>query len=393
MAPYCPALAGNTIAFRIVNQLAVNENDAELQVFLESDLTDTEWTERQADELAIELAGKDRLEKALIIGEKLSHIYNSGSFRRSAPGGERWTWEQYVNNRLPELLPGEAPKITQADCRRFLWETRKLVAGRTSGQGLPTTTGQAEALQALIPRRYSGPSGWNPAVLNDPEQAKGLRLVWEKALERAQQQQRRNGPTADDVRIVREEWRTQLELTGQIRQAPKAFQQVAADRAAQAAANAARPKHAQHTAQPTIDVTPIPDQVSSDQLREMLASTEAERKQRVNTKEVKDELSKADREALADLQRYHKLYADALAEAVNALAELRRALNTISTVKGTIYLDELREYKGPLGFNLIANDMKELQRAKDLLLEIVKVATSRTGPQSIDWETVDAEVI
>jgi hypothetical protein len=96
--------------------------------FLESDLTSQEWTERQADELAIELAGKDRLEKALIIGEKLSRLYNSGSFRRSAPGGERWSWEDWVNKRLPELLPDEAPKITLADCNGdFLWEARQLL--------------------------------------------------------------------------------------------------------------------------------------------------------------------------------------------------------------------------------------------------------------------------
>jgi hypothetical protein len=43
---------------------------------LESPLSQAETAKLQSCELAIELAGKDRLEKALIIGEKLSTIYN-----------------------------------------------------------------------------------------------------------------------------------------------------------------------------------------------------------------------------------------------------------------------------------------------------------------------------
>jgi hypothetical protein len=357
----------------------------DVQVFLESDLTGTEWTERQADELAIELAGKDRLEKALIIGEKLSHIYNSGTFRRSAPGGERWSWEQYVTNRLPELLPGEAPKVTQANCRRFLWEVRQLVSRpRTSGAAsLPSTTSQAEALQGLIPRAETrSNANWNPSVLDDPEQAEGLRLVWGKALERAQQEQRKNGPTADDVRIVREQWRTQLELAGQIRQAPKSFQAATAERSERAA-------------QRTVEATAYqPPQYTAEERKEQAeraAERQREHQRKVEQQEVRDAIERPDREAAADLQKYHKLYADALAETLKSLGELRRALSTIATVKGTIYLDELRECQGPLGFNYLANDIAELKRARDLLLEIVQVATSSEGPQSIDWATINTE--
>lgn len=110
-----------------------------------------------------------------------------------------------------------------------------------------------------------------------------------------------------------------------------------------------------------------------------------------NIRDTKEAIEAPAREAAADLQKYHKLYADALAKAVEGLRDLKRALNTISAVKGTIYLDELREYQGPLGFNYVQDDVAELQKVKDDLLEIVKLATSRTGPQSIDWETINVE--
>ena len=110
-----------------------------------------------------------------------------------------------------------------------------------------------------------------------------------------------------------------------------------------------------------------------------------------NIRDTREAIEAPDREAAADLLKYHKLYADALAETLKSLGSLRRAIQTISTVKGTIYLDELRDYQGPLGFNYLANDIDELKRARDLLLEIVQVAVSHEGPQSIEWETINTE--
>ena len=121
--------------------------EGETQIFLQSDLTAQDWQERQADELAIQVAGKDRLEKALIIGERLSNIYNSGTFRREAPGGEVWSWADWVEKRLPEILP-EAGKKDWADERRWLHEVRScLPLGAPSGA--PTTQTQARALTGL----------------------------------------------------------------------------------------------------------------------------------------------------------------------------------------------------------------------------------------------------
>lgn len=154
---------------------------------------------------------------------------------------------------------------------------------------------------------------------------------------------------------------------------------------------------AQQPGRSIVDVTAYqPPQYTAEERREQAeraAERQREHQRKVEQQEVRDAIERPDREAAADLQKYHKLYADALAEALKALSELRRALKTISTIKGTIYLDELRECQGPLGFNYLTNDIQELQRAKDLLLEIVTVATSRTGPQTIDWETFTTEAV
>ena len=112
-----------------------------------------------------------------------------------------------------------------------------------------------------------------------------------------------------------------------------------------------------------------------------------------NIRDTREAIEAPEREELAELQKFHKQYADALVGAVQSLTELRRVLNTISTVKGTVYLNDLRDYQAPLGFNYVENDVAELQRCKDTLLEIVKLATSSNGPQSIDWQTINTEAL
>jgi hypothetical protein len=103
-------------------------------------------------------------------------------------------------------------------------------------------------LRPLIPRldlRHTAGTGgqWAPAILDDPDAAKGIAKVWELACRTAEQNQRRNGPTAEDVRAAREELRPTLEQQGLIRSAPASLQ----------SATAARVEAAR---QRTIDVTP-----------------------------------------------------------------------------------------------------------------------------------------
>jgi len=399
-----PSISQSIQTTTMTASIALEKTD-EVQVLLESDLTQTEWTTRQADELAIQLAGKDRFEKALIIGEKLSSIYNSGSFRRSRPGGERWSWDDWVTNRLSLLLPGEELGVQAADDRRFLWEVRKLLVRSSSTVELPKGLAHARALKALIPRQYDRLNSWNPSVLDDEEKAKGLALVWEKAQDRAKEQQRKNGPTCDDVRITREQWRKQLELAGQIRQQPSSLKAATearrelasktVDTTAQTVAPFTKGKQEdfESAAQPDMDDAQYqPPRYTAEELKEQAqrsAERQRQHQQKVEQKQVREAIERPDREAAAELEKYYKQYSDALAGTMKALRELRSTLSTIATVKGTIYLDELRECEGPLGFNYITNDIKELQGAKDMLLEIVKLATSREGPQTIDWGSVD----
>lgn len=110
-------------------------------------------------------------------------------------------------------------------------------------------------------------------------------------------------------------------------------------------------------------------------------------------KAVQEELDRPERERQEELRKYHKKYSDALVAAIEGLRGLKRTLNEIRTIKGTIYLNELRELPCELGFNYIANDVEELKACRDLLLEIVKIATSQEGPQTIDFVTVNVEAV
>lgn len=369
-----------------------NIDEQDTVLFLESDLTSKEWTERQADELAIEMAGKDRLEKALIIGEKLSHIYNSGSFRRSAPGGERWTWEDWVTKRLPELLPGEAPKLTQANCRRFLWEVRKLVSPHRSAGAvsIPSTAAQAEALQGLIPRKSFGNSStgqWQPAVFDDPEQAKGLQLVWELAQRNAAENQRKNGPTTDDVRSAREELRPQLTALGLIREAPKAFQQSTAERMAEAAARREQVVDVRTTEQKAAD-----EERFQQTLRDVRANApERARQARVN--EVKEELERPDRERRERLERKVRDYSGKISAAYQAVHDLLIFLQGVDRIDGTQYLDEMRSID-VMGLISVKDDRPRIKQVGEDLMEIAQLVNSCNPPTGIDMTTftVDAEV-
>jgi hypothetical protein len=348
--------------------------------FLESDLTSQEWTERQADELAIEMAGKDRLEKALIIGEKLSRLYNSGSFRRSAPGGERWTWEDWVNKRLPELLPGEAPKIDAADQRRFLWETRQLLllAGeRVHRENLPTTIRQAAGLTALIPRKPGeGSKGinWQPAILDDPDAAEGIAKVWNLACRNADQNQRRNGPTTEDVRDAREELRPALEQQGLIRSAPASFQ----------AATSARVEAAR---QRTVNVTPA----NAERFKETMASirdTKAERTTKVEVDHVREQLDAAEHQRLHELQEEVRGYSSNLIAASKAIHGLLGYLQSLSRIHGTQLLDEMRRTDF-MGLVTVSDDMQRLQEMGQELMQAVNLARSSDPPTGINAQTIE----
>lgn len=345
---------------------------------LESPLSQAETAELQSCELAIELAGKDRLEKALIIGEKLSTIYNHALFR-GADGG--CTWEQWVSTRLIQLLPEEATgKQGWADTRRWLWESRKilvLASSEVRGGTLPASLAQAEAMASLLPRNAKGPAGWQPAILDDPDAAEGIALVWGEACKKAEANQRRNGPTAEDVRAAREELRPDLERKGLIRSAPASFQ----------AATAARVEAAK---QRTIDVTP-PTPAQQERFKQTMASirdTKAERTAKVEVDQVREQLDAAEQERRHTLEQEVRVYNAHLHATSKATHDLLGYLQSLSRIHGTQLLDEMRCID-VLGLITVADDMDRLKAIGTELMEAVKLAQSSEPPTGIDMTTVE----
>jgi hypothetical protein len=360
--------------------LSKQDIEQDTVLFLESDLTHQEWTERQADEMAIELAGKDRLEKALIIGEKLSHIYNSGTFRRSAPGGQRWSWEDWVTKRLPEILP-EATGHNWADDRRWLHEVRSCLSIVCDRSELPTTGMAARTLVALIPRRYTAQAAkWNPSVLDDPQRVEGLQAVWKLAQQNAVKQQRKNGPTTEDVRNAREELRPQLMALGLIREASSGLKQGLAERMAAAASKR----------QQVIELSPEEKASQEAATQAVLHSIRAEapaRHAQASVDAVKEELAKSDREQQERLQKKVRDYNSKLNSASVAVHELLVFLRSVDRIDGTQYLDEMRA-TDVLGLITVEDDMTRLQAMGTDLMEAVNLARSSNPPTGIDMTTV-----
>jgi hypothetical protein len=340
---------------------------------LESPLSPAESAQLQSCELAIELAGKDRLEKALIIGEKLSTIYNSALFRGSDGG---CTWEQWLKERLPKLLPEAEGKATSwGDGRRILWEQRKLLSSTTARGAQPLESIRvADSLKALIPRKFSGPAGWNPAILDDPSAAEGIAKVWELACRNADHNQRRNGPTSEDVRAAREELRPALEQQGLIRSAPASFQ----------AATAARVEAAHNR---TVDVTPSDPAAFRDTMAN-IRDTKAERTAKVEVDHVREQLDAAEHQRLHELQEEVRGYSSNLIAASKAIHGLLGYLQSLSRIHGTQLLDEMRRTDF-MGLVTVSDDMQRLQEMGQELMQAVNLARSSDPPTGINAQTIE----
>lgn len=339
-------------------------------------MTATETQELQACELQIEVAGKDRLEKALIIGEKLSAIYNKALFR--GEGGR--TWADWVEKRLPEILPGEAGKsVDWADNRRWLYEVRRCLP-EAIGAGMPTSGTHAKALAGLIPRRYETSTvGWNPSELD--QTAEGLTAVWELAQRNATQQQRKNGPTEQDVRDARDELRPALLEQGLIREMPKQFQQATADRMAASQAKREQVIDVQAAEHQSAEF----DAVMADAKRR---APEVAQQNRVNA--VKEELGRGAREHLAELEDYVRKYNSKLNGAVAAIDELLAFLKSLDRTHGTKHLTEMRSIV-VAGLLTVDDDVERIKSMGANLMQIAELSTSSNAASGIDMTTLDVE--
>lgn len=354
--------------------LTTSNPESEIQTLLESPMTATETQELEACELQIQLAGKTRLEQALIIGEKLSTIYNKALFR--GDGGR--SWFDWVEQRLPEILP-EAGGKAWADLRRHLYEVRACLPNEPS-LSAPTSVQHADALRGLIPRRYKYNHSWNPSELDQP--AEGLVKVWALAQRNAAQQERKNGPTLSDVKSAREELRPQLLRDGLIREQPKAFQRTTAERMAAAQSRRER----------TVDVETDEQRATRQREQERIRREAAERQQNAQVNAVQAELERAEREAAQALEDKVREYNRHLIGAYDAIHELLVFLRSIDRINGTQYLDEMRA-TDVMGLITVRDDLTRIQGLGSELMEIARLANSCGTPSGIDMTTleVDAE--
>jgi len=315
-------------------------------------------------------------------GAVLSHIYNNRLFRGD---DGRQSWADYVATELSEWLP-DAPKITQVDNLRALHEARALLSASQSRGQLPERAKQAEILRPLILRhdfRHDEGSGgsWNPAILDDPEAAQGIAKVWELACQNAERNQRRNGPTAEDVRSAREELRPALEQQGLIRSAPASFQ----------AATAARVEAARQRTVTVAAVDPAEEERKAAAFRDTMAKirdTKAERQAKVEVDHVREQLDASEREQRHNLEEEVRLYNGRLHAASKAIHELLVYLQTLSRVHGTQFLDDMRSID-VLGLLTVQDDIERLQQAGQDLIQAVNLARSSDPPTGINVETVE----
>jgi hypothetical protein len=310
------------------------------------------------------------------IGAALSYIYNNRLFR--GDNGKQ-SWESYLEDELPEWLQSVSPRA--ADYQRVIHEASILIEGSASSLrgGFTLTTRQADLLRPLIPRRQlrheDGTGGaWNPAILDDPDAAQGIAKVWELACQNAERNQRRNGPTAEDVRAAREELRPALEQQGLIRSAPASFQ----------AATAARVEAARHR---TVDVTPA----NAERFKETMAKireTKAERTAKVEVDHVREQLDAADRKQRQTLEQEVRTYNARLHDASKAIHELLGYLQTLSRTHGTQLLDEMRCID-VLGLITVKDDMPRLKEMGQELMAAVRLAQSSEPSTGINAQTVE----
>jgi hypothetical protein len=317
------------------------------------------------------------------VGAALSHIYNNKLYRGN-DGNQGWN--AYVKDELPHWL-GETIAVDKADDLRALCEAQKLLPqGKVSSRFLPSTQSQAKALASLIPRRElrhdEGTGGrWAPAILDDPDAAEGIAAVWELACSNAESNQRRNGPTAEDVRAAREELRPTLEQKGLIRSQPAHFQ----------AATAAKVEAAQQRTVNVTAVDPAEQERKAAAFRDTMANireTKAERQASVEVQGIKDELSKAERERRHLLDEEVRHYNRCLHGASKAIHELLSYLESLSRIHGTQLLDEMRTVD-VLGMITVSDDMQRFQVMATELSQAGRLARTSEPSTGMDATTIN----
>jgi hypothetical protein len=202
-------------------------------------------------------------------------------------------------------------------------------------------------------------------------------------LQNAAKQQRKSGPTTEDVRAAREEARPTLAAAGLIREAPAAFQQSTAERMAQAAAKRDR----------VVDITPEEQEEKDRRFSQIMDEVEEarpQREQQARVDAVKEELSRPERERLDRLQDKVRKYNSFLNAANSSVHELLVFLQTVDRVDGTQFLDDMRDFN-VMGLITVKDDLPRLQKIGEDLMTAVGLARSCNPPTGIDMSTFTVE--
>lgn len=124
-----------------------------------------------------------------------------------------------------------------------------------------------------------------------------------------------------------------------------------------------------------------------DKVREARSSQNA-----INEQErVRRELRMKEEQALDEIKGNVRDYNSMLNSVLVEMDKLLRFLTKISNIKGTVYLEELRQMD--MGIVSVADDVQRYRKMQDRLGEIFKLASSSNPPAGIDMSTftVDAE--
>ena len=122
-----------------------------------------------------------------------------------------------------------------------------------------------------------------------------------------------------------------------------------------------------------------------DKVREARAGQEA-----INEQErIRRELRMKEERELDEIKGYVRDYNAMINSVLREMDALRAFLQKISNIKGTVYLEELRQMD--MGMISVADDVERYRKMQERLAEIFKFAASSNPPAGIDMSTFDVE--
>ena len=133
------------------------------ELLIDTDLTPTELARVTSLELKLKTSDAKILEQYIAQGETLFTIQQEKLYRSREPG-ERFTWEEYLQEFTPALTKsgkGYGTEAAQCRCLLYLFHSGKCFAERDAGRNMPLPAGvdQLKPLLAKAPTRHASQGG------------------------------------------------------------------------------------------------------------------------------------------------------------------------------------------------------------------------------------------